>query len=357
MPRSASRNGARSVGSRSPNTGSWRCRGRPIPTPSRSSPAWRTGPRRREAAPPRKRRKWRRRGVCFPSSGRRKARDDGREEIRFRRPPRPAERRQIHAPQPHPPRQDRHRHQQAPDHAGPDRRDLHRGKGADRLPGRPGDPPAQEGLERLHDEDRRAHRLRVRHRRSPGGRSTGRIRGRGNARPGDPFECRGSPAAGGQQGGPDGRERGKGARGRADGEGVDFFFWGLFAVLPEAPAYYPEEDLTDLPMRFIAKEILREKLFNELSEELPYSVAVTIEEYKEETAKRRIRIRAEICVERESQKGILIGRGGRMLKKIGTEARLELENETGERVYLELFVKVEKDWSKNETMLGRLGYA
>ena len=141
------------------------------------------------------------------------------------------------------------------------------------------------------------------------------------------------------------------------GHGVDAFLSGLFAILPEGPAYYPEEDLTDLPMRFIAKEILREKLFNELSEELPYSVAVTIEEYKEETAKRRIRIRAEICVERESQKGILIGRGGRMLKKIGTEARLELENETGERVYLELFVKVEKDWSKNETMLGRLGYA
>jgi GTP-binding protein Era len=141
------------------------------------------------------------------------------------------------------------------------------------------------------------------------------------------------------------------------GHGVDAFLSGLFAILPEGPAYYPEEDLTDLPMRFIAKEILREKLFNELSEELPYSVAVTIEEYEEETAKRLIRIRAEICVERESQKGILIGRGGRMLKKIGTEARLELEKETGERVYLELFVKVEKDWSKNETMLGRLGYA
>jgi GTP-binding protein Era len=141
------------------------------------------------------------------------------------------------------------------------------------------------------------------------------------------------------------------------GQGVDEFLDGLFSMLPEGPSYYPEEDLTDLPMRFIAKEILREKLFNALSEELPYSVAVSIEEYTEEPEKGLIRIRAEIFVERESQKGILIGRGGRMLKKIGTEARLELEKETGERVYLDLFVKVERDWSRNETMLRRLGYA
>lgn len=141
------------------------------------------------------------------------------------------------------------------------------------------------------------------------------------------------------------------------GNGVDDFIARLFSILPEGPAYYPEEDLTDLPMRFIAKEIVREKLFEALSEELPYSVAVTIEEYNEEPDQGLIRIRAEICVERDSQKGIIIGRGGRMLKKIGTEARLELEKETGERVYLELFVKVEKDWSRNETMLRRLGYA
>jgi GTP-binding protein Era len=140
------------------------------------------------------------------------------------------------------------------------------------------------------------------------------------------------------------------------GHGVDAFLSAVYSLLPEGPAYYPEEDLTDLPMRFIAKEILREKLFNELSEELPYSVAVAIEEYKEDEVKRLIRIRAEIYVERESQKGILIGRGGRMLKKIGTEARLELEKETGERVYLELFVKVVKEWSRDETVLRRLGY-
>ncbi len=140
------------------------------------------------------------------------------------------------------------------------------------------------------------------------------------------------------------------------GSGVDAFLAALFELLPVGPAYYPDEDLTDLPMRFIAKEIIREKLFEALSEELPYSVAVVIEEYKEDTEKGLTRIRAEICVERDSQKGMIIGKGGRLLKKVGTEARLELEKETGERVYLELFVKVERDWSRNETILRRLGY-
>lgn len=140
------------------------------------------------------------------------------------------------------------------------------------------------------------------------------------------------------------------------GTGVDELLSHLFEILPEGPAYYPEEELTDLPMRFIAKEIIREKLFGCLSEELPYSVAVAIEEYKEDPEKGLIRIRAEILVERDSQKGIVIGRGGRMLKRIGTAAREELERETGERVYLDLFVKVEKDWSRRETLLRRLGY-
>lgn len=140
------------------------------------------------------------------------------------------------------------------------------------------------------------------------------------------------------------------------GTGVGELVAYLFDALPEGPAFYPEEDLTDLPMRFIAKEVIREKLFRRLEAELPYSVAVAIEEYREEPEKGLTRIRADIVVERESQKGIVIGRGGGMLKAIGTEARLELEKETGERVYLELFVKVEKDWSRNETKLRRLGY-
>lgn len=142
-----------------------------------------------------------------------------------------------------------------------------------------------------------------------------------------------------------------------DGFGVKDLLDYLFGILPEGPAYYPEDDLTDLPMRFIAKEIIREKTFEFLSEELPYSIAVSIEEFRENPERNLIRIRADICVERDSQKGMVIGRGGRMLRAIGTAARRELEKETGERVYLDLFVKVERDWSRKETMLRRLGYA
>ena len=141
------------------------------------------------------------------------------------------------------------------------------------------------------------------------------------------------------------------------GFGVEELLGYLFEILPEGPAYYPEDDLTDLPVRFIAKEIIREKLFEFLSDELPYSVAVSIEEFRENPERNLIRIRAEIYVERESQKGMVIGRGGRMLRAIGTAARQELEKETGERVYLDLFVKVVRDWSRKETMLRRLGYA
>lgn len=141
------------------------------------------------------------------------------------------------------------------------------------------------------------------------------------------------------------------------GTGIDDLLSYLFLLLPEGPAYYPGDDLTDLPMRFVAKEIIREKIYEFLSEELPYSTAVAIEEYREDPERNRIRIRAEILVERESQKGIVIGRGGKMLKRIGTAAREELERETGERVYLDLFVKVVRDWSRRDALLRRLGYA
>ncbi|GAB4371809.1 MAG: GTPase Era [Deltaproteobacteria bacterium] len=143
----------------------------------------------------------------------------------------------------------------------------------------------------------------------------------------------------------------------ATGAGVEDLLALLFPLLPEGPPLYPEEELTDLPMRFIAREIIREKIFESLSEELPYSTAVVIEEYREDPERNRIRIRAEILVERNSQKGIVIGRGGGMLKRIGTAAREELERETGERVYLDLFVKVERDWSRRDALLRRLGYA
>jgi GTP-binding protein Era len=141
------------------------------------------------------------------------------------------------------------------------------------------------------------------------------------------------------------------------GSGLEPFLAGLFDLLPEGSAYYPEEDLSDLPMRFIAREVIREKLVESLEEELPYSVAVVIEDYKEEPEKGLVRIMAEVYVERESQKGIVIGRGGATLKKAGTLARLELERETGQRVYLNLFVKVVRDWTRNPSQLERLGYA
>ncbi len=140
------------------------------------------------------------------------------------------------------------------------------------------------------------------------------------------------------------------------GEGIEPFLEALYARLPEGPAFYPEEDLTDLPMRFIAKEVIREKLFERLEEEVPYSIAVRIDEYVEEPGKNLVRIRAEILVERESQKGIVIGKKGALLKSVGIAARLELEKETGSRVYLELFVVVERDWSRSESMLRDLGY-
>jgi len=110
-------------------------------------------------------------------------------------------------------------------------------------------------------------------------------------------------------------------------------------------------------MRFIAAEVIREKLFLALSDELPYSVGVAVEEYREDPASNLVRIRADVVVERPSQKAIVIGRGGRVLKEVGTAARRELEAQTGQRVYLELFVKVEKDWTRDERILRRLGYA
>lgn len=140
------------------------------------------------------------------------------------------------------------------------------------------------------------------------------------------------------------------------GEGVRELLDDLFARLPEGPYFYPEDDLTDLPMRFIAQEIIREKLFTALAEEVPYSVAVVIEEYRDEPESDLTRIRADIYVERESQKGIVIGKGGRVLKQVGTEARKDLERETGRRIFLDLFVKVEKEWSKNAGRLKMLGY-
>ena len=123
--------------------------------------------------------------------------------------------------------------------------------------------------------------------------------------------------------------------------------------LPQGPKYFPDDQLTDQPERFIVSELIREKVFALTKEEIPYSTAVVIEEMKEEPD--ITRITAIIYVERDSQKGILIGKGGGMLKKIGTLARQEAEKLLGAKIFLQLWVKVKKGWREDEHMLKNIG--
>lgn len=128
----------------------------------------------------------------------------------------------------------------------------------------------------------------------------------------------------------------------------------ILEKLPEGPEFFPKDTLTDKTLRFFASEIIREKILNSYRKEIPYSVEVEVEQYSEsETIDR---IKAVIYVERESQKSILIGHQGNMLKKVGTEARLELEAFLGKKVYLELFVKVNENWRNDTSKLKRFGY-
>jgi GTPase len=125
-------------------------------------------------------------------------------------------------------------------------------------------------------------------------------------------------------------------------EGLDLLLDKIVAALPEGPLYFPEKQITDQPERFLAAEIIREKVLRHTGEEVPYAATVLVESW-EESAK-QIRIAAVIYCEREGQKGIIIGRGGQMLKRIGTLARKELEFRLGTKVFLELFVKVRERW-------------
>ncbi len=126
--------------------------------------------------------------------------------------------------------------------------------------------------------------------------------------------------------------------------------------LPEGPQYFPEDAVTDQPMRFIAAELVREKIFQLTYEEIPYSVAVGIEEFREDDEKKVAFIRAVIFVDKDSQKGIIIGKGGTMLKKVGQLAREELEAIMGVKVFLELWVKVKSGWRGDDMILRMLGY-
>lgn len=131
----------------------------------------------------------------------------------------------------------------------------------------------------------------------------------------------------------------------------------LRKLLPEGPKLFPDDMITDRSERFIAAEIIREKILLLTRQEIPYATAVVVEAFKEEKERNFIRIQASIIVEKDSQKGIVIGRKGAMLKEIGQQARKELERFFSARIYLELFVKVRKDWTHDERLLRELGYS
>jgi len=140
------------------------------------------------------------------------------------------------------------------------------------------------------------------------------------------------------------------------GEQVDDLVSVLESQLPNGAALYPEDHLTDMPERFIAAEMIREKVFRYTGQEIPYSVAVTIETFTDRPQKKVVHIDATIHVERPSQKMIVIGKKGAKLKEIGQKARLEIEKMLGVKVFLNLFVRVEKKWSRDAKALRKLGY-
>ena len=143
----------------------------------------------------------------------------------------------------------------------------------------------------------------------------------------------------------------------ATGEGTDLIMNELKKILPEGPKYFPEDMLTDQTERILVAELIREKILHFLSEEVPHGVGVEVISFKEREEKNLIDIQANIYCEKETHKGIIIGKQGKMLKKIGMSARLEIENILGSRVFLQLWVKVKPDWRNSNQMLRILGYS
>jgi len=135
---------------------------------------------------------------------------------------------------------------------------------------------------------------------------------------------------------------------------IDIVWERILMLIPENPPYYDKDELSDRPMRFFVSEIIREKIFNFCQKEIPYSSQIEIEMYEDTV--HLIRIRAIIIVERDSQKGIIIGKGGEMLKKIGRQARIDIQKFLDKNVFLETFVKVDKDWRSSEAKLKKYGY-
>jgi len=136
--------------------------------------------------------------------------------------------------------------------------------------------------------------------------------------------------------------------------GIKELITSILSYLPEGQPFFEGDDLSDLPTKFFVSELIREKIFELFQEELPYHSAVLIREFKEKTT--LIKITADIIVQRETQKGIIIGEGGSMIKKLGTLARKDIEAFLGAKVFLELFVKVRAKWRDNENFLKEYGY-
>ena len=139
------------------------------------------------------------------------------------------------------------------------------------------------------------------------------------------------------------------------GNNVNELMEGLINALPEGPQYYPADQITDHPEYFVVSELIREKILQLTQEEIPHSVAVTVDKMQKDEFD-KVHVYANIIVERKSQKGIIIGKGGRLLKEIGTRARRDIQQLLGNKVYLELWVKVEKDWRKKKSHLQDFGY-
>lgn len=137
-------------------------------------------------------------------------------------------------------------------------------------------------------------------------------------------------------------------------QGMDNLLKRILTYLPEGHPFYEGDDLSDMPTKFFVGELIREKVFQLFQEELPYHTAVLVQEFKEKTT--LIKITADIIVQRETQKGIILGQGGKMIRQLGTMARQDIENFLGRKVFLELFVKVRPKWRDMEVHLKEYGY-
>ncbi len=140
------------------------------------------------------------------------------------------------------------------------------------------------------------------------------------------------------------------------GNNIDRLLEVIEGHLPPGPMYYPEDRITDHPEHFIVGELIREKALHLTSQEIPHAIGVEVEKMKADSEGSKVHVQATIFVERESQKGMVIGKGGKMLKEIGKRARLDIENLLGSKVYLELWVKVQKDWRNKKNFIRGLGY-